>query len=382
MFLCLQGCIESSDMIDLILSLDYELFGNGSGDVRRDMIEPTQRLLKMCDRHNAKLTIMFEVGEYWAIKQAEETGSLCLGYSPAREIERQLQDAVSRGHDVQLHLHPWWIGASFESGHWRLQPEIRRITDLPKGIDSICEFDSLLSVLEKGKKTIEEIICPVDSNYKCLIYRAAMFWGQPSQGLIDGLKRAGLLADTSVIPGLHEKAPVQTDYRFTPASFGYWWTRADDIARSGQSGENIIEFPVYSKVRPYVCNFKWTKLVTTLKRRRVEKGNMNSHGMMEARQSTDSMAKVLQKLFTRQPIKYDFCKLSVAEMIQWLKPLIQNDMQEEEDAIQPIVMLGHSKDFWNDRNLASFLDWLNKNGEKKVRFSTFLEVIRLIQGSE
>ena len=51
-------------MIPLILSLDYEIFGNGAGDVIRDVIEPTQRMLRICDRHGAKMTIMFEVGEY------------------------------------------------------------------------------------------------------------------------------------------------------------------------------------------------------------------------------------------------------------------------------------------------------------------------------
>ena len=78
-------------MIHLVLSLDYEIFGNGSGDVRRNMIEPTDRLLALCNKYGAKLSIMLEVGEYWAMKRAEETGSLHLGYSPSREIEKQIK---------------------------------------------------------------------------------------------------------------------------------------------------------------------------------------------------------------------------------------------------------------------------------------------------
>ncbi len=34
-------------MLHLILSPDYGVFGNGSGDVRRDMIEPIDRLLSL-----------------------------------------------------------------------------------------------------------------------------------------------------------------------------------------------------------------------------------------------------------------------------------------------------------------------------------------------
>ena len=118
-------------MIHLILSLDYEIFGSGSGDVRQDMIEPTRRLLTLCGRYSAKLSIMLEVGEYWAMKKAEETGSLHLDYSPSQQIEEQIQYAVRCGHDVQLHLHPWWIGATFEDNKWRLCPQYIRISDLP-----------------------------------------------------------------------------------------------------------------------------------------------------------------------------------------------------------------------------------------------------------
>lgn len=50
-------------LIHFVSSLDYEIFGNGSGDMMRDVIQPTNRLLDICDRHNAKMTIMFEVGE-------------------------------------------------------------------------------------------------------------------------------------------------------------------------------------------------------------------------------------------------------------------------------------------------------------------------------
>ena len=93
-------------LIDLVLSFDYELFGNGSGDVRGDMIGPAERLLTICDRYGAKVSFMLEVGEYWAMKRAEQEGSLRLDYSPSREIEQQVRDAVQHGHDVQLHLHP------------------------------------------------------------------------------------------------------------------------------------------------------------------------------------------------------------------------------------------------------------------------------------
>ena len=365
-------------MIHLILSLDYEIFGSGSGDVRQDMIEPTRRLLTLCGRYGAKLSIMFEVGENWAMKKAEEAGSLHLDYSPSQQIEEQIQCAVRCGHDVQLHLHPWWIGATFEDNKWQLCPQYIRISDLPNGIGSENDRFSIVGALYQGKHTLEAIIKLVCPDYVCLVYRAALFYGQPSTELIIGMKQAGLIADSSVVRGLYETDPVPTDYRQAQSAVGYWWTSVEDISQPGPKGEYIIEFPVYSRLRPYAWNFKWTKLHVTLKRRCVERANTHGHGMMEARQSTESLGQILKKLGTLQPLKYDFCKLSASDMIQGLRRAIRDDQMIGDDFGTPVVMLGHSKDFWNDRNLEMFLTFIKNKCEGRVCFSTFGELTKRI----
>ena len=38
----------------LILTVDYELFGNGSGDIVNCVIKPTAMMLDIADRYNAK----------------------------------------------------------------------------------------------------------------------------------------------------------------------------------------------------------------------------------------------------------------------------------------------------------------------------------------
>lgn len=342
------------------------------------MIEPTQRLLALCDAHGAKLSIMFEVGEYWAMKQAEEAGSLRLGYSPSREIEEQLKDAVGRGHDVQLHLHPQWIGAAFEGNRWRLHPEQRQISDLPNGLGSEDDPFSIVGALSRGKHTLESMIRAQRPEYECLVYREAMFWGQPSELLVTGLKRVGLAGDSSVVKGLYETNPVPTDYRQAESASGYWWTRADEISLRGPTGEHIVEFPVWSRMRLYASNFKGTKLRVSLKRRCVERASANGHGMMEARKSRDSLGTILRKLGSFQPMKYDFCKLSARDMIRGLRQAVEDHEGVENGLGTPLVMLGHSKDFWNDRNLAAFLEFVRAECAGSVRFSTFGELTEMI----
>ena len=368
-------------MIQLVLSLDYEVFGNGSGDVRRDIIEPTQRLLELCDKYGAKVSIFFEVGEYWAMKKAERDGLLNLNYSPSIEIEKQVQLAAKNGHDVQLHLHPWWIGAEFVNSKWQLNPEYRRITDLPNGMGNENDIFSIVGVLSQGKETLENIIKPVCPDYECLTYRAGAFWAQPSKDLIAGIKKAGLIADSSVVQGLIEEKPILTDYRRAKSSIGYWWTNEEDISLSGIDGENIIEFPVYSKIKSYLCNFKWTKLSATLKRRKNEKEDPHGHGMKKARQSTDSSKTILRKLFSTQPIKYDFCKLSAKDMIQGLKQAIKDNGLENKTADTPVILLGHCKDYWNDKNLEKFLGFVKNRCSNNTEFSTYTVIIKKIIGN-
>ena len=57
-------------MKNIILTLDYELYGNGSGNVFRHIIEPTEKILSIAERYNVKITIFFEVIEYGAQNEA------------------------------------------------------------------------------------------------------------------------------------------------------------------------------------------------------------------------------------------------------------------------------------------------------------------------
>lgn len=47
-------------MKEIVLTLDYELFGNGKGDVFRQIVEPTKHILKIAKQHNAHLTIFLK----------------------------------------------------------------------------------------------------------------------------------------------------------------------------------------------------------------------------------------------------------------------------------------------------------------------------------
>lgn len=353
-------------MIHLVLSLDYEVFGNGAGDVMRDVVSPTRRLLDICQRCGAKMTIMLEVGEYWAFEHYEERLQHDLGHSPARAMKGQIIEALQRGHDVQLHLHPQWIDAEYDRGVWQLRHSYWRLADLPGGLGSEGQVTSITGALHRGKRTLEDVLKPVRADYECACFRAGGFYAQPSQQIIRAMKRIGLKADSSVIKGFRKTEPFTVDYSHVRTGKAAWWTADTDLAVEGTPGENILELSVSSRMEPYWKNFKMTKLQTALWRRKAERigGGKGAAGNYVT--SLPSGRTVLKSLWKKHVSTFDFCKLSCRDMLRRIEEL--GDPQQ-----QPVIMVGHSKDFANDRQFENFLATLSRRGD--VRFVSMSECL-------
>jgi len=258
-------------LLHLILTLDYEIFGNGSGDVMRDVIRPTARLLNICDRYGAKLTILFEVGEYWAFEQYDAQLQQDLGYSPAEAMRMQVTKAVERGHDVQLHLHPQWIDALYAEGVWQLRNSCWRLADLPSDSGNDEQVTPIAGALRRGKRTVEDMVKPVKADYECVCFRAGGFYAQPCRQIIHSMKTVGLRADSSVVKGYRTTGSFEVDYSHVKIADTAWWTTDADLVEEGLPGEGVLELSVSSRIEPYWKRFKWTRLRAALHRRQIER---------------------------------------------------------------------------------------------------------------
>ena len=137
-------------MFNLIISLDYEIHGNGDGSPQKLMIEPTKRLLKLIECYGAKLTIFADVAEIMKFKEYyENSGIDKFNYT---EIIAQLKCAVQNGHDVQMHIHSSYIRASYLNGSLNQNWEEY---DLASGYRDWIEKDPDLDVLRDHPRFIE-----------------------------------------------------------------------------------------------------------------------------------------------------------------------------------------------------------------------------------
>jgi hypothetical protein len=97
--------------INVLYSIDYEIFWTYNDDEVRVLIEPTERLLRQAEELGVRYTLFVDV---LCLFRYRELGL----HHFVDAVEDQLRDAVLRGHDVQTHLHPHWLTAERKDRIW------------------------------------------------------------------------------------------------------------------------------------------------------------------------------------------------------------------------------------------------------------------------
>ena len=206
-------------------------------DWEKDIISSTYQLLDVADELHVKLTLMVEMCEYIWLKENEP--------NVAEKIKKQLQNAVKRGHDVQLHIHPHWMpetGAGYVNGKWIWQCRYAKAEEYP--------FD-LSEMILRCKKELENIIRPIIPNYEVTCFRAGTYLVQPFSRLSQALMRNGIVCDTSVYKGgkLRNRGYDFSDCKYRNQAYK---ANVSDPALEDIESE-FIEIPIYA----YKDNKRW-----------------------------------------------------------------------------------------------------------------------------
>ena len=332
--------------MNLVITFDYELFGDGSGNIFNHMINPTNEILEICDEFNVKTTIFFEVIEYLVIKKEWDSGNF-MGYkkNPIKAIEDQLISAAISGHDIQLHIHPQWTNARYIDGNWLVDFSRWRLSDF-KSIGNYT-IDSLLRV---GKQTIENLLKPYISDYECTILRAGAYNILPSSEIHRAMVKAGLKFDSSVYPGGFQKGELSKyNYTNTSVNLDYWNVNPNDFSIEGNS--NIIEIPIFAlpkrRIRKLNCN-----------RFRSFFNNINSgYKNIKSKSVKNNIADKISYWFEREALTWDFCLFDY-----WLhKSFLKYIDDKLKNRRSSFVLIGHPKGFTNSKSFKKMLSVTIKN---------------------
>ena len=230
-----------------IFTIDYETWqpipAGCSIDWERDLIENAEKLMHTFEKVGVKLTFMVEMCElFWLYDNDIEL---------ALKVETQIKNMISRGHDVQLHLHPNWMpdcNVYTDGKRWEWNWEWASSETYPY------DFSSLMV---KCKEKLESIVREVQPNYTVKAYRAGAYRVQPFKKTYQALTNNGIKIDTSVYMGGKSKG---RNYDFSKCKFfNRPYLASKDDPQISATASTVIELPITTwekNQRLFIDNFE------------------------------------------------------------------------------------------------------------------------------
>jgi len=354
----------------VVLSVDYEIFGNGEGDVRQHVTDPTERMAKLCEKYGAPLTVFFEVEEYLAFEKFRDALVVDLGYDPAALIRQQIIDLARRGHDIQLHLHPQWYRADYRNGKWILERDSMTVDSLFETQEATDKF------IGERKAVIEKMLAQAGGKQqKVTVYRAGAFSAQPGTRLLPALAKNGFVIDSSVVKGLVQPKGYGSglDYRKAPSDKEPWRVSRDVI--EVDAAGPIWEVPIYSRMRRRFQQLTVRRLRAKFSKNIPKAQRADMVQKLGVKKNPISIAKFLAQPI---PIKLDFHNQSPRTLVGWIKsaPAAKSDLDV-------VVLIGHTKEHTDDVAFDKFLALAKAAGGLKVSgFGEIAELLRAKLGKQ
>ncbi|HIJ82931.1 MAG: hypothetical protein HW380_290 [Magnetococcales bacterium] len=227
-------------MIHLLPSADYEYYLGGNF-LREEqvLLEPTDRLLSLYESLGLKITLFCDVACIWRYREWGEENI-------ASQMEQQMRDALSRGHDVQAHLHPHWLKTERAGRRYEFRKEDYLLGTLDANAER-CQA-AMEHILGRSAAYLNDLLQPVDPEYRCVAFRAGGYGLQPREKMvIAALIKAGFAIDSSIIPGfIYRSSTHQVDFSTAPRLANYWLDPQNGLAQPAPEGTGIYEIPIAS----------------------------------------------------------------------------------------------------------------------------------------
>lgn len=222
--------------IHLVLTDDWELYGDGSGNMRRIQFDTMRQLVGIYDRFGLKGTFNVEVmQQLYHLRYGHQYPNLL---SLAREWESLVQEIYSKGHDIQLHVHPQWDQARYENGRWHLNNRWSILDYAPA---------DARNMLQTCKHYLETLLSPLHSDYRCVAFRSGAWFLAPGDAILPILADLGIRCDMSITRGLYINLDIgKLDYREIDEPFLPFYPQMHDARRIANGPQPITCVPTHS----------------------------------------------------------------------------------------------------------------------------------------
>jgi hypothetical protein len=364
--------------IHLALTHDWELRGDGSGDIEQIQFAPLRRLLAIYAKFGARTTFLPDLMQQIRFRQLESKHPELKAL--ADNWDEHIREAFRAGHDIQLHLHPQWLRADYKNGRWR-----------PNGDWSILKYDREVAraMLADGQQYLEGLLQPIDPSYRCIAFRAGALAAAPSDHLFKSLSELGIELDVSIAGGVFaDSETLQIDYRNCEETFLPFYPLMEDARSVSTKREPIVCVPLNHF---YGSRRAVTRQNISLARKQLGKrgtkgetestANKSDGSPMDASHST--IGKVYEKLVLpavkRKHFVSDTGRLNYPLLREMLASIRQRARDSGLSAL-PIVLTNHPKDI---RDLAAIERFVGEVAQAEdIRFITLSEVAVKLRNGE
>jgi hypothetical protein len=370
-------------LIYLSLTDDWELRGNGSGDIEEIQFRPMRELVGIYNRHHVRSTFNAEVMQQLTFRKFQKE------FPSLRALadcwDEHVLEAFRQGHDVQLHLHTQWTKAEYDGGGWKLS-----------GDWSILNYDeeTAFELLRAGKEYLENLLRGVNSNYRAVSFRAGSSIIAPSPFILTTLARLGIRLDMSIVGGMyHDTRNVQVDYRAAEEDFLPFYPRMTDARKVSDREEAIICVPVQHF---HASRHQFIKTLASFAGRRVSRAlspaaaNAKSRAherYAEAEWAERRHANKLRRVYDKAIapglkgwyLTADLSRLTLPLMREMLHS-IRRRARKTGLAQVPVIISNHSKDIKDFTVIERFI--AEAAQAEDIRFITQTELVEKLERGE
>ncbi len=212
---------------------DWELSGNGSGDIEELQFRPMRELTKIYNAHGIRGSFNAELMQQLAFREFQSSHPELKPL--ADEWDAVLCETYGQGHDIQLHIHPQWSNAEYIDGQWRL-----------KGDWSILNYtpDDAYQMMAAGKEYLENLLRSVDSTYAAVSFRSGSWCIAPSPHVLGLLVKLEIVFDMSIVGGVrYETKNINLDYTHCEEDFLPYYPVMTDARKVSNKVEPIVCIP-------------------------------------------------------------------------------------------------------------------------------------------
>lgn len=220
----------------IYVTFDYELFfGRKTGSIEKCLLEPTEVLARIAQKHAVHFTFFVDAGMLAAMRRHMNASSeIDEQYS---SIVDQLRRLKYEGHSIQLHVHPHWEDSVFCDGKWVHGGTRFRL-------DQFSQVDIEKIIREYRLELVEVVGADVHA------FRAGGWCIQPFSLLMDALHRNGITLDSTLYKnGFMSTALHRFDFRGMP-SLPEWFFNDDPLKAESEGifREIPISVTYYSRL--------------------------------------------------------------------------------------------------------------------------------------